>query len=114
MNSIRTLRPYKFHGQWVFDDPAHDLDREAFVGGIDDIIDHVTVHLPDAASGFVMLFSDKPFPDANISLTWLREEMGGNVYSLQGTDMTGWLCSSLLEYFAEPPRYIYVCVKAAT
>ena len=112
MNTIRTIRPYKYYGQWVFDDPAHDLVREAFVAGTDDVIDHATAHIPDAEEGFLLLFSDTRFPSATIEMKWLRGGLGeGDVYALSGTDLEGWLCPSLLKYFPRPPRSIFVQVK---
>lgn len=32
-NSIFFIKPYKWEGLWVFDDPAVDLVKEPFVGG---------------------------------------------------------------------------------
>ena len=34
-NSIGVLFPYKYQGQWVFDDERVGLFREAFIAGID-------------------------------------------------------------------------------
>ena len=39
MNAIGVIAPYKYEGQWVFDDPAVGLVREPFVSGIDKMID---------------------------------------------------------------------------
>ena len=38
-NQINVIKPYKYHGQWVFDDPSVDLEREAFVAGADTLLD---------------------------------------------------------------------------
>ena len=113
MNSIRTLLPYKYYGQWVFDDPALGLVREAFVGGTDKIIDHLVVSLKQPEKGFLLIFSDRPFPDATIVLHWVGEECDGNVYQLEGTEMKGWLCPSLLKYFDKPPKEIHVCLRSS-
>jgi hypothetical protein len=37
-DSIFVIRPYKWEGVWVFDDPAVGLAREPFVGGADTMI----------------------------------------------------------------------------
>ena len=42
MNQISVLHPYKYHGQWVFDDETTGLVREAFVAGADTMIDTAT------------------------------------------------------------------------
>ena len=111
-NQIRIIRPYRFHGQWVFDDESVGLDREPFVAGADDMIDRVTVDIPNAKKGFLMLFSEDPFPGHQVQIHWLREEMGGNVYAWNEQNMEGWLCPALLRYFHEAPEQIYIQIKA--
>jgi len=62
MNSLFAIAPYKFQGFWVFDDPAVGLKQEPFVSGADTIIDVLTADIPDAESGFKLVFSPQPFP----------------------------------------------------
>ena len=99
-NAIFVIKPYKWNGMWVFDDERVGLEKEPFVAGADTMID-TAVHLkgiPNAESGFLMVFSAGPFPDADFDLEWLREEGGGNVYKARfevGGDvqeMEDWLC----------------------
>src|SRR3984893_5702614 len=80
-NSIFVIKPYKWEGLWVFDDPNVGLVKEPFVGGADTIIDMATGHIPNAAQGFLAVFSASPFPGVQIVLDWNREEMGGNIYT---------------------------------
>ena len=75
MNAIGVVAPYKYEGIWVFDDPAVGLVREAFVAGIDTMIDRLVASIPDAEQGFRLIFSATPF-DASPHLaavlhTWL-------------------------------------------
>lgn len=114
-NSIFVISPYKYRGQWVFDDPDAGLEREPFVCGIPEMIDHFTREIPKASSGFVLMFSDLRFPSANIHLRWLkgnvldnpqREEFG-NWYRCDDPPMEGWLCPALFRYFDQAPRNIY-------
>lgn len=56
-NSLFVLRPYRYQGSWVFDDPAVGLEREPFVFGIDEMIDRLVATIPDAESGFRLIFS---------------------------------------------------------
>jgi hypothetical protein len=44
-----------------------------------------------------------------MELTWLRQEMGGNVYGWEGHE--GWLCPALLKYFPEAPGKIFAQAK---
>jgi hypothetical protein len=112
-NSIFVIKPYKWEGLWVFDDPVVGLLREPFVGGADTIIDVATADIPDADRGFLTVFSAGQFPGAQIVLEWAREEGGGNVYRWPERDMEGWLCLALLKYFEQAPERLYVQVKAA-
>jgi len=111
-NSIFVIKPYKYLGLWVFDDPAVGLVKEPFVGGADTMIDVATRHIPNAAQGFVAVFSASYFPDAQIVLEWVKEEGGGNVYRWAEKGMDGWLCPALLLYCSEPPKNLYVQLRA--
>jgi hypothetical protein len=112
-NQIMTIKPYRWEGMWVFDDDRVGLHREPFVAGADKIIDAVVAEkgIVDAARGFVAVFSGDRFPGADVELTWLRHESGGDVYRWEGHDMEGWLCPALLKYFPRAPDKIYVQVR---
>jgi hypothetical protein len=112
-NSIFVIKPYKWEGMWVFDDPGVGLVREPFVGGADTMIDVATKHLPNAHRGFIAVFSASYFPDAQIVLEWVRQEGGGNVYRWTEEGMEGWLCPALLKYFEQAPAELYVQIKPA-
>jgi hypothetical protein len=80
MNAINVIAPYKYHGQWVFDDPRVGLLQEPFVAGADTWLDRVVAGIPDAEEGFTLIFSGSPFPGHQYRLDWRREEGGGNWY----------------------------------
>jgi len=113
MNEINVISPYKHHGMWVFDDPRVGLVQEPFVAGADTMIDRVVSEIPNAARGFLLVFSSSPFPGHQYRLDWRRSEGGGNWYYSNQLDAEGWLCPALLRYFAEAPRRLYVQVKRA-
>src|SRR6266496_3392882 len=104
MNAINVIAPYKHLGMWVFDDPRVGLVQEPFVSGADTMIDRVVAEIPNAESGFVMLFSSSPFPGSQIRLEWHRADSGGNWYYSPQLDLEGWLCPALLRYFEQAPR----------
>jgi hypothetical protein len=106
------IHPYSHEGMWVFDDAAVGLVKEPFVSGADRIIDRLVEQVPDAHNGFILIFSELPFPGHQVSLEWLREECGGNVYRCNELDMVGWLCPALLQYFNEAPKQIHAEVRA--
>jgi hypothetical protein len=106
-NSLFIIRPYKYHGAWVFDDPAAGLTREAFVSGADKIIDGFVADILEAGRGFTLTFSAAPFPGYQAKLERLREEYGGNWYFCPQLGIEGWLCPALLKYFGAAPEDIY-------
>jgi hypothetical protein len=112
-NSIFVIKPYKWEGLWVFDDASVGLVHEPFVGGADAMIDVATEQIPHADRGFLAVFSSCDFPGAQIVLEWVREDYGGNVYRWKEKEMEGWLCPALLRYFAEPPKKMFIQLKAA-
>ena len=56
---------------WV-DDPNDGLPREPFVNGPDRMIDRVVADIPNAARGFKLTFSARPFPGPGYSWTGAR------------------------------------------
>ena len=111
VNAINVIAPYRYLGMWVFDDARVGLVQEPFVSGADAIIDRAVADIPDAQSGFLMLFSSSPFPGHQFRLEWRRVEMDGNWYYSPDLDMEGWLCPALLKYFDQAPRELFVQVK---
>jgi hypothetical protein len=106
-NSLQVLRPYKWEGTWVFDDPAVGLVREPFILGIDRMIDELVRTIPGAEKGFRLIFSSQAFPGYTAKLEWRREESGGNWYFSPTYEIEGWLCPALLKYFAAAPAQLY-------
>ena len=45
-------------------------------------------------------------------LTWVREEMGGNIYRSETLKAEGWLCPALFKYFDKSPPEIYAKAEA--
>ena len=111
VNALLIIFPYKYQGAWVFDDPAVGLLREPFVAGIDTMIDKAIADIPNAEKGFRAIFSASPFPGADLTLEWRREESGGNWYYSDQFKMEGWLCPALLKYFPIAPRQIFVKIE---
>ena len=112
-NSLMVLNPYLWKGMWVFDDPTVNLVREPFVMGIDQMISEMVAknQLVNAEEGFILIFSATPFPGADVELTKVREEQGGNWYKSDSFEYEGWLCPALFEYFVDAPENLYIQCK---
>ena len=113
-NQIMVIAPYWIEDlrAWVFDDPAVGLEQEPFVSGVPEMIDFLVQGIPNAKSGFRMIFSAAPFPGYQRKLVWKREEMGGNWYGTDDPPMEGWLCPALFRYFDKAPAELYVKAEA--
>ena len=111
-NSILVIAPYRYKGTWVFDDPAVGLRREPFVAGVPEMIDVLVKDVPDAKSGFRLLFSATAFPNYQHKLTWVSNDGNGNTYRLEDPPMEGWICPALFRYYREPPKEIFVKAEA--
>ncbi|MGH7225521.1 MAG: DUF6717 family protein [Gemmataceae bacterium] len=112
-SQIKAIRPYKWEGVWVFDDPAVGLDKEALVAGMPELIEIATAQagIREPEKGFVALFSKDPFPTAQVCLERVREESGGNVYRWPEIGREGWLCPALFRYFDRAPERLYIEVR---
>lgn len=107
--AILVIEPYRYEDAWVFDDQATGLVREPFVEGVTEMIDRLVAGIPDAATGFRLLFATHPFVGYQTSLTWLNaDRVEGNWYRADDAGDEGWLCPALFFYFASPPPKIYV------
>ena len=112
MNALRVIHPYKYEGIWVFDDEKVGLVQEPFVSGADTVIDRMVEEMPGAEQGFILIFSDHPFPGYQVEFEWRREEHGGNWYYTRALNMEGWLCPALFKYFDAAPPKLYAQFKA--
>ena len=112
MNAIIAIHPYKYEGLWVFDDAKVGLSQEPFVSGADEIIDRMVQGIPNAATGFTLLFSASPFPGHQAIFEWRRKDLGGNWYYSPQLGLEGWLCPALFRYFDAAPERIYAQFKA--
>lgn len=112
-NSIMVIHPYRYQGMWVFDDPGVGLLREPFVSGADVVIDRMVESIPDAASGFNLIFSASAFPGHELRLERGKEDAGGYWYRSPELELEGWLCPALFKYFEEAPEFLYAQFMAS-
>ena len=99
MNELIAIHPYKAGGLWVFDDPAVELRQEPFVSGADAIIDRLVQEIPNAESGFTLVFSAQPFAGFQAEFEWRREEFSGNWYYCPALNMEGLALPRSVEIF---------------
>jgi hypothetical protein len=114
-NAIQVIFPYQDSGVWMFDDKAKKLVREPFVWGIPRMVELLVADIQHPDKGFALYFSEQQFPGFWLKVDLVGEpEAGGNWYKLtvDGTEMTGWLCPALFKYFETAPVIIYAKAEA--
>jgi hypothetical protein len=114
-NQIKVIKPYKWEGLWVFDDPAVGLYKEALVAGMPEMIELAAERagIAHPEKGFVALFSKDPFPGAMVSLELVGEDLGGHIYRWPDAGLEGWLCPALFKYFDHAPPRLYIELRSA-
>lgn len=106
-NTVNVIYPYRTpSGIWCFDDKDLDIVAEPFVGVINQMIDLYA----KGKKNITAYISSKPIPNHTLSLT-KREDAGEGMYQLDGTEMVGWLCPCLLNYFPDYVDKIYVLIE---
>ena len=113
MNSINVIHPYWCNGTLVYDDESLGIIREPFTSGMDVLLSSLASQVDGCATGFAVLFSDRPFPGYQHVLKWTSEHAGGNWYCVEadGRPLAGWLGGSLLKRFSTSPDMIFVEIR---
>ena len=110
-NAINVLTLYRHQGCWVYDDATFGRVAEPLVLGASELLD--TIILMDTGAHtrepVEVLFSAREFPGAHRG-DWVREETGGNWYTLGGEE--AWLCPALLDYFEAAPASLWVRARS--
>ncbi len=109
-DAIQTIFPFKDQtGQWVFSDPATELENEELIAGVPDFIEAITADIPDADQGFALSFSSVPFDGYQVKLDFVCRECGGCWYRgrIDGKETECWFCQSFFRYYSDPPAALY-------
>ena len=110
MDSVHTVKPYRWGDTWVFDDPAKGLRAAPIlVAGRDTIAKVLDQVVSRSAPRLLMTFSDTEFPWAGHRLTlyWTSENNQGQWYNAGGLTVQ---CPGLLRYFDAVPRTIFCSI----
>jgi hypothetical protein len=106
-NTVNVLHPYRTEqGIWCFDDEDLDIVGEPFVGDINKMIDMYA----NGRKEIIAYISSRPVHKQTLSLS-KKEELGEGMYQLDGTEIIGWLCPCLLQYFPDYPENIYAKIE---
>jgi len=67
----------------------------------------MVANIPNAESGFRLVFAGSPFPGYLYAFDRRREEHGGHWYFSSDLGREGWLCPALFRYFNDAPEVLY-------
>ena len=102
-NALLMIEPYRIGKGWAFDEPRLGLNKEPFVEGIPEMIDKLVEDVPGSERSVRLIFSQRPFPGAQLRLDRRHEQNGGNWYYCEDYQMEGWLCPALFKFFPRAP-----------
>lgn len=110
-NALLTIEPYRQGRGWAFDEPRLGLRGEPFVQGAPEIIDRLVTGVPGSEKAVRLIFSQHPFPGAQLRLDRRGEQDGGNWYHADAYGLDGWLCPALFRFFPRAPGHLYVSAE---
>ena len=111
--SMRVYKDERF--RWVFDDTEFNLSQEAFVAGMDEVIDFITKDIPNATEGVEVHFQDGvgsdefPFVVLTHATSIHHPKLGqSNYYYCEQIDKKVWICNNMYKYTKETPQILCV------
>ncbi len=108
----KKLKIWKEGRIWYFNDEKKGIEKEPFVGKINDILTYINViEIIKHNDKMTVLFDSKPFKGWEYSFSKKKEEGDWTEYSSKYFRVSDWLCPVLYQYFKEPPETIYLDVK---
>jgi hypothetical protein len=103
--------------RWVFDDSEFNLSQEAFVSGMDEVIDLLTKEIPNASAGVYVHFdefigSDEfPFITLTHATSLHHPKLGqSNYYFCEKLDKKVWICNNMYRYTDHTPQVLCMWV----
>lgn len=127
---VNTIRPFKHNGRWVFERDGRKYDMapaaimdvalSPLVVGADKLIalgcKMKGIENPD--SGFLLLFSEEYFPNADVKFTLGEPKANGWIYSIEELNLKGlmpgqsaWVCPYMVMYYPAPPKTLYLKIE---
>lgn len=101
--------PYRWGEFIVFDDEQHGLEAEAFVEGMDAIVEKLLANHPERAmeDSCVLLTRNPAFHSpTSLDLWRVRKDRGGMLYHCDELNLEGWCCPNFWLYYRTAPRHL--------
>lgn len=130
---VNTIRPFKLNGRWVFRKPGDATCYDLAPAGITETMLSPLVigadrlialgcemrGIKNPEDGFLLLFSEEYFPNADVKFMLGEPKINGWIYSVEELNLKGllpgqqaWVCPYLTMYYPEPPKTLYLKLEA--
>jgi len=107
-NQVNVIYPKRNkYGVWSFDDDDLGIVAEPFVGDVNTVIDMFS----NGKKSLEIYISKDIIPNFTLSLSRIKDSDVEGMYLLDGTDIEGWLCPCLLNYFPDYVDKIYAKIN---
>lgn len=127
---VNVIRPFQSNGRWVF--RHNEINYDMAPAGIMDVVLSPLVigadrlialgckmkGISDPEKGFLLLFSEEYFPNADVKFNFVESKHDGWVYSVEELNLKGlmpgqsaWLCPYMTFFYPNPPKSLYLKVE---
>lgn len=127
---VNTIRPFIHNGRWVFEEKGRkydmapagimDITLSPLVAGADKLIalGCSMKGIENPENGFLLLFSQEYFPNADVKFTLTEPKANGWIYSVEELNLKGllpnqsaWVCPYMAMYYPEPAKILYLKIE---
>lgn len=126
---VKTIKPFVHNGKWVFEynginydfapTAIMDFTMKPTIVGADKLLAAgcKTKNIKNPENGFMLLFSEEYFPNADVKFTHENNLYNGQVYKVEGLNLKvnegqlAWICPYLTIYFKETPKTLYLKIE---
>jgi hypothetical protein len=124
---VNVIRPYISKNRWVFDIKGKEYDMapasimefvlSPLIIGADKLIaiGCQKKNISNYEKGFLLIFSENYFPNADVKFVFVETKYNGSIYSVEELNLKGflpgqcaWMCPYMTFYYPEPPKTLYI------
>ena len=127
---VNIIRPFMSNGRWMFEKNGKNYDM-APAGIMDVVLSPLVIgadklialgcklkNIKDYENGFLLLFSEEYFPNADVKFTLLEPKANGWIFNVEELNLKGllpgqaaWVCPYMVMYYPEPPKTLYLKIE---
>ena len=136
VGGLSFIKPYKHNGAWVWDDDAGNRRNFAPAGSVSMGLSPIVIgadrliseaarqkEISEPEKGFLLFFSEEPFPEADVEFQWVEQRYTGDIYNVIQfgepcafqllSGQQAWLCPDLRTHYEVPPQRLFIQIESA-